>query len=270
MDKKIAFLGAGSVAEAIISGMIRSEVVNQEQIIVTNRSNQERLEQMKNDYRVQCTTDKKEAFRYADIVVLAVKPNNVKESLESIKAYLNPNQLIISVIAGVTTESIRTKIGIDAAIVRVMPNTSASIGYSATAITAGKFASEQQVRLVESIFQSIGITTIVEEDDMHIVTAVSGSGPAYVYYLVEAMEKAAIEAGLEKEIAYKLITQTILGAGEMLRQSGETAAGLRRKITSPAGTTEAGIKRLEEKDFQTIVIDSLKRARDRSMELGKN
>ncbi|AXI07503.1 pyrroline-5-carboxylate reductase [Oceanobacillus zhaokaii] len=270
MDKKIAFLGAGSVAEAIISGMIRSEVVNKEQIIVTNRSNLERLEQMKNNYGVQCTTDKEEAFSYADIVMLAVKPNNVEESLESIKAYLNPNQLIVSIIAGVTTESIRSNIGIDAGVVRVMPNTSASIGRSATAITAGEFASEQQVTLVESLFQSIGITAIVKEEDMHIVTAVSGSGPAYFYYLVEAMEKAATESGLEKEIADKLITQTILGAGEMLKQSGETAAGLRKKITSPKGTTEAGIQQLEEKKFQQIVIESLKCARDRSIELGKN
>lgn len=268
--KMIAFLGAGSVAEAVISGMLRSEMVNREQIIVTNRSNQERLEKMKSKYNVQCMTDKEKAFKHADIVVLAVKPNNVDESLESIKAYLNPNQLIISIIAGVTTESIMNKIGMDVAVVRVMPNTSASIGYSATAITAGKFATDEQVALVDALFKSIGITSIVDEDDMHIVTAVSGSGPAYVYYLVEAMEKAATDKGLDKVIANKLITQTIIGAGEMLKQSGETAAELRKKITSAKGTTEAGIKSLEEDNFQKIVVGSLNRARDRSIELGKN
>lgn len=269
MSKKIAFIGAGSMAEAIISGIVRAQIMKKGKIVATNKSNRKRLESLEKKYQIQPLMDKEEVMLDADIIILSTKPYDLKDAVESIKAYIKPNQLIISVIAGISTDHISVLIESDVPVVRAMPNTSASIGYSATAISAGKYATDEHLGEAEELFNTIGTTTIVGEADMHTVTGISGSGPAYIYYLVDAMEKAAIESGLDKDIAMDLITQTVVGAGEMLKQSGESADDLRRKITSPAGTTHAGIESLQKNDFQKAVMECVKSARDRSIELGK-
>lgn len=269
MLNKIAFIGAGSMAEAIISGIISNDFIQADKIFVTNRANQERLTELHKQYQVQCSHDKEKVIENADIVVLSMKPADVKSAIDPIKAFIKPNQLIISVIAGISTDDLSTFIGKDLPIIRVMPNTSASIGFSATAIARGKGVTEKHIEITESLFQTIGTTVLIDEEDMHTVTAISGSGPAYVYYMVEAMEKAAIEAGLDQDIAKSLITQTILGAGKMLQHSGKSASTLREQITSPAGTTEAGIKTLAKYDFEKAIIECVKSASNRSVELGK-
>jgi pyrroline-5-carboxylate reductase len=269
MIKKIAFIGAGSMAEAIISGMINSNFIQAEKIIVTNRANQERLNELQEQYQVQCTHDKEKVIKNADIIILSMKPADVKSAIDLIKEYMNSNQLIISVIAGISTDYLSTLIHKEVPVIRAMPNTSASIGFSATALSKGKNVSDQHIKMSESLFQTIGTTVIVAEEDMHTVTAISGSGPAYVYYLVEAMEKAAIEAGLDQDIATSLIAQTVLGAGEMLQHSGKSASTLRKNITSPAGTTEAGIKTLAKYDFEKVIMECVKNASNRSVELGQ-
>ena len=270
MLNKIAFIGAGSMAEAIISGVISSNFIQADKVFVTNRANQDRLTELHKQYQVQSSHDKEEVIENADIVVLSMKPADVKSAIDPIKAFIKPNQLIISVIAGISTGYLSSLIGKNTPVIRVMPNTSASIGFSATALSKGYNVSDQHMKMAESLFQTIGTTVIVAEEDIHTVTAISGSGPAYVYYLVEAMEKAGVEAGLDQDIAKSLITQTILGAGKMLQQSGKSASTLREEITSPAGTTEAGIKTLATYDFQEAVIECIKSASNRSIELGKN
>ena len=270
MNKKIAFVGAGSMAEAIISGIVKSGILKKEQILVTNKSNRDRLENIKRKYDVQCILDKEMVITEAEIVILATKPYDLKESIESIKKFIQPNQLVFSVIAGISTDYITTLIESNNPVVRAMPNTSATIGYSATAISAGKYACEAHLREAEELFATIGTTAIVAEEDMHTITGISGSGPAYIYYLVEAMEKAALEEGLDKHTAMELITQTVRGAGQMLKETGESAEVLRKKITSPAGTTEAGIETLNKYDFEKTVMECVKSARNRSEELGRN
>ena len=269
MVKKIAFIGAGSMAEAIISGMINSNFVQADNIFVTNRANQDRLNELHQQYQVQCSQDKEKVIVDANIIVLSMKPADVKAAIDPIKKYIKSHQLIISVIAGISTDDLSTLIDADVPVIRAMPNTSASIGFSATAITQGKQVTAEQMDIAKSLFQTIGTVETIDEKDMHTVTAISGSGPAYVYYLVEAMEKAATESGLDREIAKSLIKQTILGAGEMLQQSGKTANSLRKEITSPAGTTEAGIQTLAQYDFDKAVIACVESARNRSIELGK-
>lgn len=269
MLKKIAFIGAGSMSEAIIAGIIKSNFLNPAQVFVTNRTNKERLETLHKRYNVQVSHDQESVILGADIVVLSMKPADVTSAVDSIRKYIKPNQLIISVIAGISTSYLLTLFDQEVPVVRVMPNTSASIGFSATAIAGGKNVSDQQLTLSESLFKTIGTTKMIEEDDMHTVTGISGSGPAYVYYLVEAMEEAAIEAGLHKDVAQSLITQTIIGAGEMLKHSGKTAQTLRKEITSPSGTTEAGLKTLAAYDFKEAVIACVNSAKDRSKELGE-
>jgi len=269
LDKKVVFIGAGSMAEAIISGVIYKDILRSGQITVTNKNNQERMKRLEEKYQIQRMENKQVQINEADIIVLSTKPHDLKDALQAMKIYFKPDQLIISVIAGVSTNEISAIIGDNNPVIRAMPNTSASIGFSATAISAGKHASDEKIREAEKLFAAIGATAIVDEEDMHIVTGISGSGPAYFYYMVEAMEQAAIESGLNKETAKLLITQTIIGAGEMLKKSDAPADMLRKKIMSPAGTTEAGINTLEKNNFRQTVMECVKSARDRSMELGE-
>ncbi|MEW9675344.1 pyrroline-5-carboxylate reductase [Lentibacillus sp. L22] len=268
MVEKICFIGAGSMAESIIIGILNKRFLTGSQIVVTNKNSEERLTKLQNMYDIQVTADKKYAIDGAELIILATKPHDIGEAIDQVKTYIKPTQLVISVVAGIDTGFISERLGSKVPVVRVMPNTSASIGLSATAITAGVHARKTDLDLADSLFKTIGTTVIVEERDMHAVTGISGSGPAYFYYLVESMEKAAAQAGLDHTVANDLITQTIIGAGEMLKKSGESASMLREKITSPGGTTQAAIETLEENDFQQLIIKCVDSARKRSVELG--
>ncbi|MGM8365483.1 pyrroline-5-carboxylate reductase [Virgibacillus sp. W0181] len=269
MFDKISFIGAGSMAESIIAGLLNKEFIQKERIFVTNKDNEERLDGLKKRYNIYGTMNKEEVIMGADTIILSTKPYDLQEAVQSIKAYVQPNQLIISVIAGISTDYIASLFDQDVPVIRAMPNTSATIGHSATAVTKGKYATDDHLEKANALFTAIGTATTVAEKDMHIVTGISGSGPAYIYYLVEAMEKAAIESGLDQKTAKALITQTVVGAGEMLQQVKEPVEELRENITSPKGTTEAGIKTLDKYDFHQTIIECVKSARDRSIELGK-
>lgn len=269
MMKKIAFIGAGSMAEAIIVGMLRKQLVASEQIYVTNKSDIERLKNLKRTYDVITDVDKARVIKDANIVILSMKPQDVEEAVTDIKPFLTDDQLVISVIAGVSTERIQQLLEKEVPIIRAMPNTSASIGLSGTAISSGSLATTKHIEVAKQLFDTIGLTVIVDEKDMHIVTAISGSGPAYIYYLVEAMEEAAVAAGCDSKIANDLIVQMIKGASEMLKTSNKSAKQLREEITSPAGTTEAGLKTLATYNFQEALQACVNSARERSIELGK-
>src|SRR5690625_2996124 len=250
MVKKIACVGAGSMAEAIIAGLVNEEFVQSEEIFVTNKGNIERLEQFKSQYNVTGILDKERVIEGADVILLATKPNDIKNAILDIKQYIRQDQLVISVAGGVPSLLIESTLEQKTPVVRSMPNTSATIGYSATAISKGTYATDEHIHIARQIFGAIGSVSVVNEDDMHIVTAISGSGPAYIYYLVEAMEKVAQEEGLDDVTAKTLITQTIIGAGEMLKHATKSASKLRENVTSPNGTTEAGLKTLEKYKFQ--------------------
>jgi len=269
MVKKIAFIGAGSMAEAIIAGMVNKNVLESEKIFVANKENEARLEELKAKYNIIGNTNKEEVIQDADVIFFATKPYDMESAILDTKEYIQPHHLVISVVAGVSTDFITDRIGKKVAVIRSMPNTSATIGYSATAITKGKFATDNHVSLAEKLFKAIGAVSVVEEDKMHIVTGISGSGPAYVYYLVEAMEKAALEEGLDEETAKQLITQTIIGAGNMLKNAKEPVSVLRENVTSPNGTTAAGIRTLGAYNFQEAVVNCVKSATNRSRELGE-
>lgn len=266
---KIAFIGAGSMAEAVFAGLIQTNFIDKQQIYVSNKENEARLEEIRQKYGVNGTTNKKEAIKDADIVFLAMKPHDMEHALIEIKDYVETDQLFISVIAGKSTSFIQEVLGKEVAVIRSMPNTSATIGQSATAIAKGAFATDQDIQIAEKIFASIGTVTVVEEEEMHIVTAISGSGPAYMYYIVEAMEKAAMEAGLTKETAQQLIAQTLIGAGNMLQQSELSPSQLRINVTSPNGTTAAGLEALQAYKVDEGFIACVHRAKERSEQLGK-
>lgn len=258
------------MAEAIIAGLVNKEFVKKDQIYVSNKENEARLLEIANKYEVIGNSNKKEAMEGADVIFLATKPLDMKDAVIEIRNYLQSDQLVISVVAGISTTFIQAIIGRDIPIIRSMPNTSATIGYSATAIAKGKYANEKHLKIAEQLFSAIGTVSTVDEDDMHIVTAISGSGPAYIYYLVEAMEKVAVEEGLDVQTAKELISQTVLGAGEMLKYAKEPVTTLRENVTSPNGTTAAGLATLSNYKFQEAMMECIKSAKERSIELGKN
>ncbi len=198
-----------------------------------------------------------------------MKPKDVAEALTPFKEYIHHNLLIISLLAGVSTHSIRNLLEKDIPIIRAMPNTSAAILKSATAISPSKHATKEHIQTAIALFETIGLVSVVEEEDMHAITALSGSGPAYIYYVVEAMEEAAKEIGLKEDVAKSLILQTMIGAAEMLKASEKHPSILRKEITSPGGTTEAGIEVLQEHKFQQALISCITQAAQRSHNLGK-
>ncbi|WP_412758907.1 pyrroline-5-carboxylate reductase [Metabacillus fastidiosus] len=263
---KIGVIGAGSMAEAIVSGLIKGKLMAPDQIIISNRSNSERLFELQTAYGVKVTHDKKEVIEQSSIILLAMKPKDVEAGINSIKDYVT-NQLIISVLAGVSISTISQIFEKDLPVVRAMPNTSASIGKSATAIAANDKVTADNLQACKTLFEAIGSCTVVKEAQLDAVTGLSGSGPAYLYYFVESLEKAAEEVGLEGQIARELILQTIAGAAEMLTTSGKHASVLRKEVTSPNGTTEAGLTMLKDKNFEEAVISCVKRATERSEEL---
>ncbi len=266
--KKLVFVGAGSMAEAMISGIGASGLLPGKQIWATNKQDADRLRVLEQKYGITTTYDLGQLFENADAIVLAMKPKDASIAMEEIKHYLPEGMLVISVLAGVAIEAIEAAAEKSLAVTRAMPNTSAAIGKSATALAVNSHVSDAQRKLVQELFNTIGLTTFVEEYQLDAVTGLSGSGPAYIYYLVEAMEKSAAEIGLEKQTAKQLIIQTLLGAAEMLTQSDKEPAQLRFEVTSPGGTTEAGIKVLEQNGVQSAFVSCIKEATAQSKKLG--
>jgi len=266
---KLTFVGAGSMAEAIISGLIEKNIFSHEQIYVTNHQNKQRLATLAHTYGIKGSYDNHELFDQANIIVLAMKPKDVKDALETIRPYVSHHTLIISVIAGISTSFIAQNLSQSQSIARAMPNTSAAVGKSATAISVNSYVTKEQEQMAMDLFSAIGISVIVEEKQLDAVTGISGSGPAYFYFVVESMQKAAEQLGLDKEMATLLIHQTIYGAAEMLMSSQKDAQELRSKVTSPGGTTEAGINRMKELKLDESIVEGIKAASIRSQQLAE-
>ncbi len=266
---KIAFIGAGSMAEAIIAGLLKQGICAKEDITVTNKQDQQRLESLKDKYGVTIMENKEAAVKGANVIFLAMKPKDAKDGIQAIKSYVTKDQLIVSVLAGISTDVIQDLFEQELRVIRSMPNTSAAIGLSATAIAKGSLATESDLTLVQSLFSAIGLCTIVEEDQLHAVTGVSGSGPAYIYYIAEAMEKAALAQGLDVDVAKKLVSQTLIGAAHMLQETDKDAEVLRKEVTSPGGTTQRGISLLDELKVSEAFESCIEGATERSREMGE-
>ncbi|WML45207.1 pyrroline-5-carboxylate reductase [Neobacillus sp. PS3-40] len=266
--KKIVIVGAGSMAEALISGIVKNDLLDPKNIWTTNRTNEERLVTLNKQYGVQFTYDIKELFEDAEVVVLAMKPKDALQAIKQIRSHLTKQMLIISVLAGIAISAIEELAEKPLAIARAMPNTSATVGKSATAIAVNKVVSSNQLETIKHLFGTVGLTTFVPEDQLDAVTGLSGSGPAYIYYLVEAMENSAVEIGLERQMAKELIVQTLIGAAEMLKSTTKPSKQLRQEVTSPGGTTEAGIQILEEHKVQQAFISCIKAAAIQSKKMG--
>ncbi|RXT05705.1 pyrroline-5-carboxylate reductase [Ammoniphilus sp. CFH 90114] len=268
-EKKVCFLGAGAMAEAVLAGMLNKRIIKPGAVSITNRSDRFRLDELVYNFGVVADANQKDSsIQDADILILAMKPKDVASALEEIKHLTNPNQLVISVVAGITTTFITSLLGHQAPVIRTMPNTSATIGLSATGVCQGETATEEHLELAKHIFESIGMVAVVEEHQLDAVTGLSGSGPAYIYYLVESLQSGAVQAGLDEQVARELILQTLIGAAHMLKETGEDPAVLREKVTSPNGTTQAGLDKLRSFQFEEALVSCVLRATERSKELG--
>ncbi|MFZ0446862.1 MAG: pyrroline-5-carboxylate reductase [Bacillus sp. (in: firmicutes)] len=263
-DKNIAFLGAGSMAEAMISGIVCSNKVPPSQITVSNHRNKERLKTLKRKYNIQAVSQEQLQIVQHDIIILAMKPQNAEDAIQSIAPLLQSDQLILSVIAGLQTSYIEGLLPSGQQVIRVMPNTSSMIGESATALSSGKHTTQQNMELAKEVFQCIGGVFIIAENQMDIFTGISGSGPAYLYYLMEHMEKVGIGAGLPEKVTREIIAQTFLGAAKMVQEQELTPTILRKNVTSPNGTTAAGLQALSENGGGKAISEAIKQAAQRS------
>lgn len=267
----IGFIGGGNMAEALIKGIIAAGIYLPKSIFVSDVRHK-RLKYLEKKYRVKTTGDNAELAAVAGILVLAVKPQNMTEAVQTIKDSLKKNTLVISIAAGRRISSITDILG-NIAVVRVMPNTPALIGEGASALFANEKA-KPMLKKAEKIFSSVGLAVIVDNEDLiDAATAVNGSGPAYYFLLMEEMIKAAIRLGLSENAAKDLVLQTAKGAALLAVEAdknGENPAELRRKVTSPGGTTEAAINVFRQKNFSRLVADAVKAACKKSRHLSKH
>lgn len=265
-DKKIVFLGSGNMAEAIIAGFVKFDIIDRSNI-VCNDISQERLQVISQKYAVTVQQDKVQALKDADIVFISIKPQQCKFVLEEYSKDISKAKLIISIAAGITTEFIEKNLSKKAVVIRVMPNTPALVAKGAIAVCGGKNATKENISDVADMFSVIGRVVSVDESLMNAITAVSGSGPAYVFYFSEIMRGVAEKLGIPSDISKELVYQTIYGSGKMLIESGLDDVVLRKNVTSPGGTTEKAMEEFLNSDFKQIVFSAIEKAKNRAEEL---
>ncbi|MFC5652095.1 pyrroline-5-carboxylate reductase [Paenibacillus solisilvae] len=268
---RLCFYGAGSMAEAIVRGLLDRGLTIPDKIGMMNRQNAERLDELSGRYGIITAADeasKQSMLQKADLIFLAMKPKDAAEAIKLLRSSIRADQIIVSLVAGMSIDTIESLLQKKTAVIRTMPNTSSTIGLGATGISFSSSVTEGQRLLADQMFQSIGLTAVVEEPMLDVVTGISGSGPAYIYYVMEAMIEAGRKLGLSEETARELTVQTVLGSAHMVRATNETPADLRRKVTSPNGTTQAAIETLDAHHFTQAIIAAVSRAAERAGEMG--
>ena len=266
-ELSIGFVGAGNLARSLASGLVAGGLAA-EHIWVTNRTRGEALDVFR---RMGCSVanDLETVCRAANTIFLLFKPKDAESALERLKPLIDDRRLVISCLAGVPLSYIEWSLGPGRRVVRAMPNTSSTIRASATTVATGRWASPEDLQRASDLLEAVGEVWTIPEEWMDAATAVAGSGPAYVYVFLEAMVAVATELGLPAEIAWGLVTQTTAGAVQLARTSQETPAVLRQRVSSPGGTTVAALEILEEEHFAQILSRAIRRATERSRELGQ-
>jgi pyrroline-5-carboxylate reductase len=268
LGQTIAFLGAGNMAEALMKGLLAAQVADPQEIICTD-PRADRGAALVAHYGVRFTRVNAEAVRAATIVVLAVKPQVMAPLLGEVGALLDPSKLVISIAAGVPIATIADLSARGARIVRTMPNTPALVGAGATALAGGPHASAADLVTATALFEAVGKAVVVDEHLLDAVTGLSGSGPAYVFLAIEALADGGVKAGLPRATALELAAQTVLGAARLVLETGVHPGQLKDQVTSPAGTTIAGVHALEKAGFRAALMDAVMASCERSRELGK-
>ena len=263
---KVAVLGAGKMGGILLQGFLKNHLLAPEQIVATVQ-HAERATALGAQYGVEVTTDNKPAAAWADVILLGVKPMQVPALMAEIAPALDGSKMVVSFAASVTTAAIEAGAGCELAVVRAMPNTPAMIGAGVTALCAGRFCSTAQMAVAQKMFQTVGRSVVVDEKHMDAVTGLSGSGPAFLYIIIEALAEAGVNVGLPRDIATLLAAQTTLGSARMVLETGYHPALLKDQVTTPAGCTVDGILELEEGGLRVTLIKAVKRATMRAKEL---
>lgn len=266
MNLKIGFIGSGNMAQAIIGGMIDSNLIIKDNIYATAVSDKT-INLVKEKYGVNTSKNNKDVAKKSDIIFLSVKPNIYKTVIDEIKDVVDENKLIVTIAAGQTIENIENMFGKELRIIRTMPNTPALVGEGMGLITPNSKATKEDIENVVEIFNSFGKSEIVEESLIDTAGSLSGCGPAYTYMYIEALADGAVESGVKRDLAYKLAAQTVLGAAKMVLESGEHPGKLKDNVCSPGGTTIKGVNALEYSGFRGSVIDALLESINKSLEM---
>jgi pyrroline-5-carboxylate reductase len=256
------------MAEALVKGMLRAGVAAPGEILLTDRR-KDRLADLEKRFGVATTTDNLAAVRRAAIVVLSVKPQVMNKVLDEISPALDGTKLVISIAAGVPLAAVERKVGHGVRIVRTMPNTPALVGSGATAISPGEHATPEDMEQAKALFDAVGKTVVVDEVLLDAVTGLSGSGPAYVFLIIEALSDAGVKMGLDRRNAQDLAAQTVFGSAQLLLETGEHPGRLKDQVTSPGGTAIAGLHTLEAGGLRTTLMNAVEAATKRSHELGR-
>jgi pyrroline-5-carboxylate reductase len=268
IQQKTVVLGVGKMGSALVKGWISSKLIPASKIVGID-SVVSQLKRTGSQLKIKISTDTKSALKDAQLVILSVKPQNVKEVFGQLGNLIPKKALIVSIAAGISTEQIEKLLPQGCPVVRVMPNTPALLNAGMAAVAGGKRAKPAHVKLVLKLFAAVGKSIQVREDQMDWVTAVSGSGPAYIFHMIEAMTAAGIKGGLEEKVALELVAQTVYGASRMVLETGKSPEELRIQVTSPGGTTEAALDKMNELDFKELIGKAMIAAADRGAELRK-
>jgi pyrroline-5-carboxylate reductase len=264
--KKLALIGSGKLGEGLLSGMLSSQLIPVARVEATV-AHQPRADYLADKYGIKAHTDNSRAVAGADLVLICLKPQQVKGFLHEVRKDLRKEAVIISAAASVTTGLIERELGHLARVVRAMPNTPCLIRHGMTALAAGKHAGDSEVRLARDIFGSMGRTVVVDEKHMDAITGLSASGPAYVYTIIESLAEAGVKLGLPRELSTELSAQTLLGASALVLHTGEHPAKLKDFVTTPAGCTIDGLLELEEGGLRVTLIKAVVRAAERAKQL---
>jgi pyrroline-5-carboxylate reductase len=263
---RVAVLGAGKMGGILLQAFLKQNLFAADQIHGTV-AHPERALALSTQWGVDVTTDNLEAAKQADLILLAVKPFQVPDLIQQIRPALTAKKTLISIAASVKTQAIEEAAGLDIAVIRAMPNTPSALGAGAAALCKGRFVSAKQMELAERIFETVGRTVIVDEKHMDAVTGLSGSGPAYIYIIIEALAEAGVKVGLPRDVATQLAAQTAFGAAKMVLETGYHPALLKDAVTTPAGCTIDGILELEEGGLRVTLIKAVMRATERAKQL---
>jgi pyrroline-5-carboxylate reductase len=266
--QKIGFIGGGNMAEALIKGLIAAGFPAER--IMASEPSELRREHLAEEYDVELTIDNSDLMRACEIVVLSIKPQIAEEVLDEVAGAYSEDKLIVSILAGVSCETIEKHFTESARVVRVMPNTPALVGEGASAICRGHKSTKEDLNLVKQLFESVGKVQVIDERQMDAATGLSGSGPAYIYTVIEALADGGVREGLRRDVAHALAVQTVVGAALMVRETGEHPAILRDRVCSPGGTAITGVSTLEKKGLRTTLMEAVSASANRSRELGGN
>ncbi len=268
LGQTIAFIGAGNMAEALVKGLLRAGVAAPQEILCTDRR-PERGPELVKAYGVRFTQDNLAAVREAGVIVLSVKPQVMEKVLAEVGPALDAGKLVVSIAAGIPIAALERQVGHGVRVIRTMPNTPALVGAGATALSPGEHATEADLAQAKALFDAIGMTVVVDEPLLDAVTGLSGSGPAYIFLIIEALADGGVKAGLARAQAQSLAAQTVFGSAKLLIETGEHPGRLKDQVTSPGGTAIAGLHTLEAGGLRTTLMNAVEAATERSRELGK-